>query len=191
MITDIYSRKIVGAEVYEEERGELAAVLLQRSIWREKCIGNRLVLHSDNGAPMRCFTMKAKMDDLGITSSYSRPRVSNDNPYSEALFRTLKYRHPGVARGFTTPDDARAWVSGFVRWYNQEHKHSAIKYVTPIQRHNGDDRAILEQRKAVYEKAKIRSPERWSKSTRNWDYIDAVYLNPNKEINDQRMRQLA
>lgn len=88
MIVDIFSRKIVGAEVYDQELGELAATVLQRAVWAEKCINKGTTLHSDNGAPMRSFTMQAKMRDLGVASSYSRPRVSNDNPYSESLFRT-------------------------------------------------------------------------------------------------------
>lgn len=191
MITDIYSRKIVGAEVYKEERGELAALLLQRSIWREKCVGNKLLLHSDNGSPMRSFTMKAKMDDLGVTSSYSRPRMSNDNPYSEALFRTLKYRHSGASNGFANLEVSRIWVSEFIDWYNNHHKHSAIKYVSPCERHQGRDKEILQHRQRVYEIARSRSPERWSGSTRDWGYITEVFLNPDKTTKEEKMRQLA
>ncbi|MEZ9340061.1 transposase [Vibrio splendidus] len=88
VIEDIYSRKIVGYEVYEHECGELASQLLQRTLMREQCFNQALVLHSDNGAPMKSLTFKAKMEELGITSSYSRPRVSDDNPYVESLFRT-------------------------------------------------------------------------------------------------------
>jgi putative transposase len=91
LIVDIFSRKIVGADVYEQELGELAADFLQRTIWSKKCVIKGTVLHSDNGAPMRSFTMQAKMRDLGVASSYSRPRVSNDNPYSESLFRTTTH----------------------------------------------------------------------------------------------------
>lgn len=91
MIEDIYSRKIVGWEVHKEESGKLAADLLQRTVMREQCFKKPLVLHSDNGAPMKSVTLKAKMESLNITGSHSRPRVSNDNPFSESLFRTLKY----------------------------------------------------------------------------------------------------
>jgi transposase InsO family protein len=91
MITDVFSRKIVGAGVYERESGQYASELLQCSVWREKCNSRRLVLLADNGCQMKSFTMQAKLYDLRIIASHSRPRVSNDNPYSESLFRTLKY----------------------------------------------------------------------------------------------------
>lgn len=181
MITDIFSRKIVGSEVFEQELGEHAAELLQRTIWREKCATSKVVLHSDNGAPMRSFTLLAKMQDLGVISSYSRPRVSNDNPYSESLFKTVKYHPTWPVDGFSSLDNARAWVETFTRWYNEEHKHSGIKYVTPEQRHKGEDASILAQRQYVYQQARIANPGRWSQHTRNWDYINEVLLNPEKK----------
>ena len=150
MIVDIFSRKIVGAEVYEQELGEHAASLLQRAIWSEKCVNNKLVLHSDNGAPMRSYTMLAKMQDLGVISSYSRPRVSNDNPYSESLFKTMKYCPQWPLSGFKDIEEARYWVGEFVEWYNTKHKHSSIKYVTPDERHDGKDIEILRRRRLVY-----------------------------------------
>ena len=181
MIVDIYSRKIIAAEVFASESGKHAAELLQRAIWREKCSSQNLVLHSDNGGPMRSYTMLAKMYALGVLSSYSRPRVSNDNPYSESLFRTLKYCPWWPVNGFQTIDDARAWVARFVSWYNVEHKHSGIKYVTPDERHRGVDTRILSARKEVYQLARQQHPERWGKEIRNWNPINEVYLNPEKE----------
>lgn len=178
LIVDIFSRKIVGADVYEQELGELAADFLQRTIWREKCVNAGTVLHSDNGAPMRSFTMQAKMRDLGVASSYSRPRVSNDNPYSESLFRTTKYHHSWPKDGFKSLGEARSWVGSFVSWYNKVHKHSGIKYVTPEERHNGLDKQILLNRKATYIKAQRENPSRWQNNIRNWDFIDEVSLNP-------------
>jgi putative transposase len=178
LIVDIFSRKIVGADVYEQELGELAADFLQRTIWSEKCINKNTVLHSDNGAPMRSFTMQAKMRDLGVASSYSRPRVSNDNPYSESLFRTTKYHHSWPKDGFKSLAEAREWVTSFVSWYNKIHKHSGIKYVTPEQRHNGLDTQLLLNRKETYLKAQQANPSRWRNNIRNWDYIDEVFLNP-------------
>jgi transposase InsO family protein len=178
LIVDIFSRKIVGADVYEQELGELAADFLQRTIWSEKCVNKGTVLHSDNGAPMRSFTMQAKMRDLGVASSYSRPRVSNDNPYSESLFRTTKYHHSWPRDGFKSLAEARNWVTKFVNWYNKIHKHSGIKYVTPEQRHNGLDTQLLINRKQTYLKARQSNPTRWRNSLRNWDYIDEVSLNP-------------
>ncbi|MGQ3665297.1 IS3 family transposase [Citrobacter braakii] len=181
MIMDIYSRKIIAAEVFTSETGEHAAELLQRAVWNEKCSSSNLVLHSDNGSPMRSYTLLAKMYALGVLSSYSRPRVNNDNPYSESLFRTLKYCPWWPENGFHTIDDARAWISRFANWYNVEHKHSGIKYVTPDERHRGLDEKILAARKSVYRLAHQQHPERWSKQLRNWEHIPAVNLNPDKE----------
>ena len=181
MIIDIFSRKVVGWEVHESESGEHAAALLERMLWAEKCVKQHVVLHSDNGSPMKCLTMQAKMVDMGVIGSRSRPGVSNDNPYSESLFRTVKYSHRWPSEGFKSLDDARAWVKSFVQWYNHEHRHSRIKFVTPAQRHKGEDKAILAKRRELYTKAKEKHPNRWSKSIRNWDEIGDVALNPEKK----------
>lgn len=178
MIEDIYSRKIVGWEVHSTETGEHAATLLQKSVWTEKCVGNKLVLHSDNGSPMKSFTMQAKMYDLGITGSRSRPRVSNDNPFSESLFRTLKYSCGWPKSGFSSLVAARSWVNDFVSWYNNEHRHSGIRFVTPQQRHDGLDAALLEGRDELYKAKKDQNPSRWAKDTRNWQPVGDVELNP-------------
>jgi transposase InsO family protein len=184
MIVDIFSRKIVGYEVYEQESGEYAAELIQRTRFREKCFPKPLVLHSDNGAPMKASTMKAKLEELGIVPSYSRPRVSNDNPYSESLFRTLKYRPEWPSSGFEKLEDAQNWVQRFVDWYNNEHRHSRLNFVTPVQRHNGEDAEILARRKEVLEKAKSKSPNRWSKGIRNTTPIGSVTLNPERPVSE-------
>lgn len=183
MIEDIYSRKVVGWEVHTNESGEQAAELLERSVWSEKCRRQDLVLHSDNGAPMKSLTLQAKMHDLGVISSRSRPRVSNDNPYSESLFRTVKYCPRWPSEGFDSLEGARTWVKGFVYWYNNEHRHSRIKFVTPSQRHQGIDIELLEKRKALYQQKRNEHPERWSGDARNWNHEAAVELNPeqNKE----------
>ncbi|EDK7615364.1 IS3 family transposase [Salmonella enterica subsp. enterica serovar Newport] len=181
MIMDVYSRKIVAAEVREVERGEYAAALLQRAVIVENCRNSGLILHSDNGAPMKSFTMLAKMYELGVCSSFSRPRVSNDNPYSESLFRTLKYCPEWPVDGFSNISKAREWVHSFIRWYNTQHRHSGIKFVTPEQRHQGLDKTLLKQREAVYEAARCQHPERWSGKTRNWTPVVIVALNPENE----------
>jgi len=178
MIEDIYSRKIVGWEVHESETGEQAAELLERSVWGEKCRKQDLVLHSDNGAPMKSLTMRAKMYDLGVVTSRSRPRVSNDNPYSESLFRTVKYHPRWPSEGFKSLEEARKWVRSFADWYNNEHRHSRIRFVTPNQRHEGLDVKILEKRKDLYQKKRNEHPERWSRSERNWQPVGDVELNP-------------
>ncbi len=113
--------------------------LLERSVWTEKCLKTALVLHSDNDAPMKSLTMRAKMYDLGVVTSRSRPRVSNDNPYSESLFRTVKYHPSWTSKGFKSLGEARQWAMFIVYWYNNEHRHSKIKFVTPNQRHKGLD----------------------------------------------------
>lgn len=181
MIMDVYSRKIVAAEVREVERGEYAAALLQRAVIVENYRNSGLILHSDNGAPMKSFTMLAKMYELSVCSSFSRPRVSNDNPYSESLFRTLKYCPEWPVDGFSNIGKAREWVHSFIRWYNTQHRHSGIKFVTPEQRHQGLDKTLLKQREAVYEAARCQHPERWSGKTRNWTPVAIVALNPENE----------
>ena len=177
MIVDIYSRKIVGAEVYTQESGELGAQLLQRSLWSEKCVNQGVVLHADNGSPMKSLTFQAKMQALGVIRSHSRPRVSNDNPYSEALFKTLKYC-PQWPKQFESIESARVWLAQFVQHYNGYHQHSRIRFVTPNQRHCGEDIAVLQQRQHVYQKARERNPQRWSGTIRNWQPVGAVELNP-------------
>lgn len=178
LILDIYSRKIVGWEVHLSESGADAAALVHQTVLREGCINTPLVLHADNGSPQKGSTLRVTLDRLGIEPSYSRPRVSNDNAYSEALFRTAKYRPDYPYKGFATLEEARQWVHNFARWYNHYHLHRGIRYVTPAARHAGEDREILAKRKAVYEAAKRRHPERWSGRTRNWTPIGDVWLNP-------------
>ena len=180
MVMDIYSRKIVGYEVHERESGSYAAELLQRIYLKERIQNKPLVLHSDNGSPMKCYTMKAKMEALNVTPSYNRPRVSDDNPFSESLFKTVKY-HPSFPKGgFKSLADARAWSGSFVTWYNHEHQHSKINFVTPNERHEGRDHEILAKRKALLESVKAARPERWSRGIQNLTPAGAVTLNPEK-----------
>ena len=123
--------------------------------------------------------MKATLQRLGVVPSFSRPRVSDDNPYSEALFRTLKYRPEYPSGAFETIGQAQAWVDDFVRWYNTCHLHSAIRFVTPDDRHYGREEDILAKRREVYEKAQCENPHRWAKNARNWNPVRLVWLNPN------------
>jgi putative transposase len=118
------------------------------------------------------------MQDLGIVPSFSRPRVSDDNPFSEALFRTMKYRPNYPDRPFLSVEAAQIWVDEFVRWYNEDHQHSGIRFVTPAQRHDGHDGAILANRARVYAAARRRRPDRWTRTTRNWSPVAVVRLNP-------------
>ncbi len=186
LILDVWSRKIMGAQVYREESMDLAAEFFEHTCSRHDLDPQGIVLHSDNGGPMKGSTMLATLQSLGVVASFSRPRVSDDNPYSEALFRTLKYR-PGYPSGpFASLEQANLWVHGFVSWYNTEHRHSAIRFVTPDERHCGREREILSKRRQVYERARRNNPSRWSGATRNWKPVGDVYLNPEKVSGNQK-----
>lgn len=181
MVLDVFSRLIVGWEVHWNESAEHAGQLIRKACLSQGVSKDQLALHSDNGSPMKGATMLAMLQALGVMPSFSRPGVSNDNPYSEALFRTLKYTPAYPAKPFENIEQARTWVHGFVTWYNTQHRHSAIQYVTPAQRHAGQDGNVLQNRKAVYEAAKCRMPRRWnSRATRDWDEVKEVWLNPPK-----------
>lgn len=179
LIMDVFSRKIVGQEVHDAENGDCASELIEKTFWREQLVRRQqpLVLHSDNGSPMKASTFLEKLYDLGITPSRSRPRVSNDNAFSEALFKTMKFRPGFPAKGFQTLSEARAWVQRFVNWYNTEHRHSALKYVTPEQRHNGQANDILAKRQRLVEEARKAHPERWKRQTQQLTLPDEVHLN--------------
>jgi putative transposase len=191
LVLDIFSRKIVGWQVHSEELSALAADLMTDICLREKVKRHQVTLHSDNGSPMKGATMLATLQELGVMPSFSRPSVSNDNPYSESIFRTLKYRPEYPEKAFKDIDDARKWVSEFEKWYNDEHRHSGIKFVTPSQRHQGLDNDILLNRVNVYNKAKAQNPTRWSSEVKNWDRIKAVNLNPGKVNIDMKENKAA
>lgn len=182
LIEDLYSRSIVGWEVHEQESAEAAGKLVERACRERNVDSQRLHLHSDNGGPMKGATMLATLQRLGVVASFSRPRVSDDNPYSEALFRTLKYRPGFPNRPFRDINEARAWVSGFVRWYNTQHLHSALNFVTPDDRYHGRDKAILAERHRLYQRTRKQHPQRWSGDTRDWSPAPAAVLNPHQVI---------
>ena len=175
---DVWSRRIIGAEVHECETGELAKNFFDR-ICRDEGITKQdaTVLHADNGAPMRSYTLAAKMAELGVSLSFSRPRVSNDNAFAESVFRTMKYHQSYPSRRFRDLSSVRAWVESFVDWYNNEHRHSGIKYVTPNQRHYGEADEICRIRQETYEKARQKNPRRWTRATRDWSQPQVVRVN--------------
>ncbi len=187
LFIDIWSRKIVAFDVFEEQTALNARTTLM-------CVENifdleNVQLHSDNGSPMKGATFLATLQWLGITPSFSRPRCSNDNAYSESLFKTVKY-NVGFPKSFENVEQAKEWINDFVNWYNNEHRHSGINYVTPEQRHSGEDKKILEKRKQTYENAKKRYPERWVQNKiRDWSWAEEQVLNP--ESNEQKRRQVA
>ena len=183
LILDLYSRKIVGAEVHDSDDSDHAVHLVRRTALAESIatMDSKPVLHGDNGSTLKATTVLAMLQWLGVKPSYSRPRVSDDNAYAESLFRTAKYRPEFPAKGFVDLDEARAWAAGFVRWYNHDHRHSGIRYVSPAQRHAGEDHAILAARHALYTSARALNPARWSRSTRNWSPVGPVTLNPERD----------
>jgi putative transposase len=178
MILDIWSRKIVGWEVHETQCPELAAKLANKTCAEIGVNSRGIVLHSDNGGPMKGSTMLATLERLGVIPSFSRPRVSDDNPFSEALFRTLKYRPWYPSRPFQSLEHAREWVSAFVHWYNTEHRHSGLRYVTPEERHSGREHEVFSKRRLVYANARQSKPNRWTGTIRNWTPVGDVHLNP-------------
>ncbi|CAN5764909.1 hypothetical protein BH09MYX1_BH09MYX1_66980 [soil metagenome] len=179
---DIFSRKIVGWTVEETESADHAETMIRDALRVEKANPTLLALHSDNGAPMKASTLLAMLRGLGILPSFSRPHVSDDNAFSEALFRTLKYRPDYPHRPFAALDDARRWVERFVDWYNRVHLHSSLRFVTPSDRHAGRDTAILKARRSLYEAAREANPRRWSRNIRNWTPVGPVYLNPERDL---------
>ncbi len=182
MFMDIFSRKVVAWDVQAVESSEQAARVLKDACMKEGINRNDLTLHSDNGASMKGSTMLATMQWLGVVSSFSRPRTSNDNCFSEALFKTVKYVPDYPEKPFDSIESARFWVASFVQWYNNDHLHSGVNYVTPESRHQGRDLEILRGRRAVYADAVARTPNRWRRGIRKWQYHTAVYLNPESEL---------
>ncbi len=184
LIMDVFSRMIVGAEVYASESAEYASVLIRDAAKNQRINRHQLTLHSDNGGPMKGATMLSTLQNLGVVPSFSRPKVSDDNPFSESLFKTLKYRpsYPGGA--FASLTEARTWVDKFVRWYNFEHQHSEISFVTPASRHLGQDLEILRKRTLIYTEARLQKPLRWSNGVRKWNHVSEVQLNPTKEMRE-------
>ena len=189
LVMDVYSRMIVAWEVHETESAENASQMITKACLRHgiAAASAPLVLHSDNGSAMKGATMLSTLQRLGVVSSFSRPRVSDDNPFSEAIFRTLKYRPDYPCKAFTNVSAAREWVHGFTQWYNEEHKHSGLKFISPGQRHRGESEAIQSHRAKVYALAKKRTPERWgSRPTRDWKLDKEVWLNPDQSVRGKR-----
>jgi len=181
LFLDVFSRKIVGAEVNDCESMEYSSQLIDTICKAEGIEKNKVTLHADNGGPMKGATMLVTLQRLGVMPSFSRPSVSDDNPYSESMFKTLKYCPLYPTKPFESLEAARAWVIVFTHWYNNVHLHSSISFTTPASRHEGTDVAILQNRETVYHEAQKRNPSRWSGETRNWKKVESVKLNWLKE----------
>jgi transposase InsO family protein len=181
VVIDLFSRRVMGFEVRDTESAGAAAELVRRICAETKVDSEKLVLHSDNGSAMKGRTMLDTLRWLGISPSFSRPYVSDDNAYAEALFKTLKYR-PATPARFDTLEQARAWMVAFVAWYNHEHRHSGIRYVTPEQRYTGADRKVLSARHALYLRARTAHPTRWIGPMRDWSRPGEVRLNHSNAV---------
>ena len=191
LVVDVWSRKVVAWDVAEREDPAIAADLVSRACMCERISKGRkqpLLLHADNGNAMSAATLESRLEELGVLRSFSRPRVSNDNPYSESLFRTVKYRPDYPSRPFACKDEACEWVAAFVDWYNHQHRHSGIKFVTPQQCHCGLAVEISHHRTVVYEQARQLDLMRWSRSTRYWHQPEVVWINQPPDELDQRQK---
>lgn len=173
VILDIFSRKIVGWLIAEREDADLAEVLIAESCAREGILPQQLTLHADRGAPMTSKTVAELLIDLGVARSHSRPTVSNDNPYSESQFKTMKYG-PWYPERFTSIDDARAWMRTFVAWYNTDHRHSGLGLLTPQVVHSGQAGAQVAVRQAVLDTAYAGHPERFVRGQPTPPVVPAV-----------------
>jgi len=182
MIIDVWSRKLVGWEIHTKESVDISSSMFKRLARKLKLKGVKL--HSDNGHPMRGSTIIQTLYNLGILPSFSRPRVSNDNPFSESFFKTVKYT-AGFPSYFKDLEHARTWMADFVDWYNTEHRHSGIGLITPEQRHNGEGFKIMGKRNSVMSKAYALKPERWSRKPAVWENAEEVYLNPSSETRER------
>jgi putative transposase len=178
-IIDIWDKSIVGWDIHDREDAELARDLFQRM--KSKFNLHGIHLHSDNGNPMKGMTLLAFLYSMKVSVSRSRPRVSNDNPFIESFFKTMKYSvcYPGRFKGL---EHARSWMADFINWYNNNHRHSGINYVTPAQMRSGMHHEIFTARNEVIQAAYEKHPERWSKKPKQWGHEShTVYLNPSAE----------
>ncbi|ACF47106.1 Integrase catalytic region [Prosthecochloris aestuarii DSM 271] len=179
VVKDLFDRSIVGWAVHEEESEKHSRALFARILNGGKV--KLKALHADNGHPMKGDTLMALLQKLNVAVSHSRPRTSNDNSFIESLFKTMKY-HVTYPNAFDTLEDARSWMGDFVHWYNTEHLHSSIGYVTPHQMRHGQAESIFELRNEEINQARQLHPERWgSRPAKQWIVNREVVLNPDKK----------
>lgn len=180
-IIDVYSRYVVGWMIAEQESQDLARELIAETILRQEIVPGTLTLHADRGSSMKSNTVAQLLVDLQVRKTHSRPHVSNDNPYSESAFKTLKYR-PDFPQRFGSIHDARAYCKRFFKWYNSEHRHIGIAMLTPENVHHKNWKQVIEKRRTVLEQAFILHPERFVKGISKVQAVPkAVWINePNK-----------
>lgn len=181
VLLDIFSRFVVGWLLAERESTDLAQILIAESCAREKIAPNQLMIHADRGAPMLAKPLVMLLADLRVGESHSRPHISNDNPFSEAQFKTLKYQ-PTYPERFGSQADARTWAQDFFRWYNFEHHHAGIGLMTPAAVHSGQAAQLWQNRQSVLQHAYAAHPERFVKGLPKPPTLPtAVWINPPKE----------
>ena len=180
-IVDVFSRLAVHAKVYDADNTEYARTFLNEAFHKYGIRPRSLVVYSNNGASMKANETKALLEEWGIISSHSRPRVSNDNPYSESFFRSLRYTDRYPRKGFESIEAAQQWLEGYLSRYNEQSYHSGVNWVTPKSRFDGTEEAILKARKQVLEQARERHPDRWiSGRVRDCTPSGSQWLNPDK-----------
>lgn len=182
VILDVFSRFVVGWTISAQETASLAKELITETCSRQAVQPEQLTIHADRGSSMTSKPVAQLLADLGVTKTHSRPHVSNDNPYSEAQFKTMKYR-PDYPQRFGSQQDARNWARDFFFWYDYEHHHSALGLLTPADVHYGRAQAILQQRQLVLQAAYQKNPERFVKGLpRPLQLPEAVWINPPKPV---------
>ena len=160
VILDVYSRYVTGWTISARESASLAQWLIEETCAKQQILPDQLTLHADRGRVMKSIPLALFLADLGVTKTHSRPYVSNDNPYSEAQFKTMKYR-PDYPDRFGSLQDARAWARLFFHWYNHEHYHTGLALLTPATVHYGHAQAVLDRRQHVLQTAYAAHPERF------------------------------
>jgi len=176
-VLDVFSRYVVGWMVATRESADLAKDLIEETCRKQEIVPGMLTIHADNGSPMKAFTFSQLLTDLGVTKSHSRPSVSNDNPFSESAFKTLKYR-PGYPERFGSIEDARSFCRTFFTWYNTEHRHSGIAMLTPEHVHYHTHQEVLNARSLILVKAYQLHPERFVKGAPKVHKVpSAVWIN--------------
>jgi putative transposase len=181
-ILDVFSRFVVGWMLATQESASLAKELIAETCARQGILPDQLTVHADRGSSMTSKPVAFLLADLGVTKTHSRPHTSNDNPYSEAQFKTLKYR-PDYPQRFGCQQDARRWAKDFFDWYNYEHHHTALGLLTPADVHYGRAQAVIQQRQQVLQVAYQKNPERFVKGLpKPLQLPDAVWINPPKAL---------
>lgn len=179
-IMDVFSRFVVGWMIATQESASLASQLIAETCTRQGIQPNQLTVHADRGSSMTSKSLAFLLADLGVTKTHSRPHTSNDNPYSEAQFKTLKYR-PDYPQRFGCQQDARRWAKDFFDWYNYEHHHTALGLLTPADVHYGRAQTVIQQRQQVLQAAYQKNPERFVRGLSKPQQLpDAVWINPPK-----------